>query len=934
MHASGCVKGLGEVAEPAVEAFVGRERELAVLRREFAAACAGRFRLLTIRGEAGAGKTALVRAFLRSVEVGPVLTAVADPAEATLPFGVLGQLAGQLPAAARAGAGLLSLRPPPANADPLLLGGELLDAIDRLPGPAVIFLDRVECCDGLSERALVFAARRLQAAPLLWIVTGTREPAGFGRLVTDGEVGSRIDLRGLAALDLARLARRLGAGPLDLAAAHRLARHTGGNPRHARALLEEVGTAGIERIRGALPAPRAVAADVRARLARLPEDARHLVNAAAVCDGGVLLSVVLGVAAAGGRPADMDAALRDALAEGLLVEVPGTAGREVTMPDPLIRAAVHDALAPEERRRLHASAARQLRGTPALVHRILAASRPDAALADEVGMAAADALAAGATEHAARLALWRADLTPPGPARDRLWLSALRTALDAGYVGRVSRLRADIGACAPSAARTCLLAYLDLALGRDARSGLGLAVATDPPAGPGDPDAEAVAAAALAWAAWSDGRFADAETFGERATRLCAGRAGLLPIGALTLLLGLASQGRRREALARADALVGRRSGGGAEHAALVGARALLRVMCDEPAAADRDLERLVAAGAFGGPGCWPVALLSALAECRFRLGMWDEAESYAEAAADLGADPAAAFFRPWADGVAAHVLAARGRLDAAEAHARAALAALGQTGVGQPARMAHAHAAAASVRRARGDPGGVLAALAPVLAEPVRGWMVALGRLRARVMWAEALVDLGRRAEAAAGLRELAEGLAARGGTPAAAGMDLARLRGRLAEDGGYRAAAEAAFVEGLALPDAEAPFEAALLETAYGGFLRRAGQRRQAAEVLHRARARLVALGAAPALAGCDRELRACGVSPCGGGPGDLTERERQVAGLVAAGLSNRQVAAELHVSAKAVEYHLSRIFTKLRIRGRGDIAARLPQVLAQRP
>jgi DNA-binding NarL/FixJ family response regulator len=53
-------------------------------------------------------------------------------------------------------------------------------------------------------------------------------------------------------------------------------------------------------------------------------------------------------------------------------------------------------------------------------------------------------------------------------------------------------------------------------------------------------------------------------------------------------------------------------------------------------------------------------------------------------------------------------------------------------------------------------------------------------------------------------------------------------------------------------------------------------------------------------------------------------LTAQELAVAQLVARGLSNRQVASELFVSVKTVQFHLTRIYSKLRIRSRVELAA----------
>ena len=90
-----------------------------------------------------------------------------------------------------------------------------------------------------------------------------------------------------------------------------------------------------------------------------------------------------------------------------------------------------------------------------------------------------------------------------------------------------------------------------------------------------------------------------------------------------------------------------------------------------------------------------------------------------------------------------------------------------------------------------------------------------------------------------------------------------------------------------------------------------------------------RFVELGARPYLERCDRELSACGLAPAkrrGFDPSKLTAQELAVARLVAAGMTNRQVAAELFVSVKTVQVHLSHIYSKLRIGCRTEVALHL--------
>ena len=110
-----------------------------------------------------------------------------------------------------------------------------------------------------------------------------------------------------------------------------------------------------------------------------------------------------------------------------------------------------------------------------------------------------------------------------------------------------------------------------------------------------------------------------------------------------------------------------------------------------------------------------------------------------------------------------------------------------------------------------------------------------------------------------------------------------------------------------------------------AYGQSLRRLAQRRDADTILSTARELFLALGANSYVARCDRELRAGGVhqSRAERGSQALTAQESAVADLVARGMSNKDAAAELHVSPKTVQYHLTRIFTKLGVRSRAELA-----------
>ena len=113
-----------------------------------------------------------------------------------------------------------------------------------------------------------------------------------------------------------------------------------------------------------------------------------------------------------------------------------------------------------------------------------------------------------------------------------------------------------------------------------------------------------------------------------------------------------------------------------------------------------------------------------------------------------------------------------------------------------------------------------------------------------------------------------------------------------------------------------------------AYGRALLAQGQRKRAVPVLREARDAFASMGAGPFLEQVDVDLTSAGVdrgaetARRAPSPLDLTDRERDVATLVAKGLTNPEVAEELYVSRKAVEYHLGNIFGKLGITSRREL------------
>jgi len=123
--------------------------------------------------------------------------------------------------------------------------------------------------------------------------------------------------------------------------------------------------------------------------------------------------------------------------------------------------------------------------------------------------------------------------------------------------------------------------------------------------------------------------------------------------------------------------------------------------------------------------------------------------------------------------------------------------------------------------------------------------------------------------------------------------------------------------------------PFEEARTELMIGQHLRRHNHPSNARARLSSALARFESLGAPDWANRARRELQATGIrmaQPKAAGLATLTPQELQVALAVARGLSNREVAGQLFLSTKTVEFHLSNVFQKLGISRRTRLATML--------
>jgi DNA-binding CsgD family transcriptional regulator len=222
------------------------------------------------------------------------------------------------------------------------------------------------------------------------------------------------------------------------------------------------------------------------------------------------------------------------------------------------------------------------------------------------------------------------------------------------------------------------------------------------------------------------------------------------------------------------------------------------------------------------------------------------------------------------------------------------------------------------------GRPGAALERLEPLIADPV-AHPAYLIELAAMTVEAAAHARTPGRGQHALALCEEWVGYHA---APAARAT-LARCRGLLADS----AQADRHFGEALRLLQEEAnPLDQARTRLNFGEHLRRTGRRAAARPHLRSAMEAFDSLGARLLADRAAEELRASGEvaqrRPLGA-VGDLTPRERQVARLAAAGHSNGEVAARLFLSQKTVEYHLHKVFTKLGMTSRTDLAAAGDQI-----
>jgi DNA-binding CsgD family transcriptional regulator/tetratricopeptide (TPR) repeat protein len=914
--------------------LAGREHELTSIASVVDRARRGRLGVALVTGEAGIGKTALVRHALRTAHV-PTLWASGAEAEAEVDLGVVEQLV----RSARIGEearrrmldGLRAVGGEAVGSGSLLI--QLLDGIELdAANPFAVVVDDAQWADAASLLALAFAARRLRTDPVLLLLlvrgTGSELPSGVLRLVDD--LGIRIPVGPLDAKAVRSAVVQATGVDVGAPGAQRLTAHIRGNPLDLESLLAEVDARRLADL-DVLPAPQSVAALVARRADVLPPSSRALVEAVAVLGDPAPLALAGAIAEADGAEA-IDAAL----ASGLVAigpGDPGAGGTDLVVPQPLVRAALLGQLPVGRRAALHRRAGSVVGGIEGLRHRLLGAAVADGQLwreATEVAAAEADR---GAHGSAAMLLGLAVAVAPGAAEREATVQERLEQQLLAGRLGLAASLVPEVEGTAPSARRSQALARASYVLGPRRAAPAHLADAWTRLTGDDDPGALPRRAEDRRLA----GRVAAMRAM-VRVDRARGAEAAAWARAALSLAPAEASQASAAHMLASAHALQGTFDAGCEELDALcepserrgraaVGpsaadvrsARGLLRLWTHQLDGAAEDLEASL--HAIGDQGAF-VARETArfyLAEVRYRQGRWDEAVELAARSASLADDSEQDWMAALPHGTAARPLAARGQ--PADDHVQRALASAASVGAGVTVVLARV--AALEVAACRRDHATVVG-----LSRELRA--LGAGQFDERIApWRASAVDalVARGDLDEAGL--LAAELGASPSTPLVR-TDAARAAAALAAASGDLQALEAAGASGLGEdPEAVGPYPRARLELVLGAAWRRRGERRRAVALLEASLQRFQALGARPWAEQVERELAASGLRPVrrhARSSTALTPQEQAVARLVAGGATNREVAADLVVSVKTVEHHLSRIYAKVGVRSRTELASRL--------
>jgi DNA-binding CsgD family transcriptional regulator len=896
----------------------GRIAELETLGRLIATVRGGESAVLVVRGEPGIGKTALLRSLVGEASGFTVMRASGVESEMELPFaglhqlyapmlGRLGSLAGPQRRALDVAFGLESGDSPDRFLVALAALSLLADASERQPLLCVV--DDAQWLDQSSAQVLGFVGRRLLAESIALVF------AARTAVSTPDHLAGLPELRlgGLDEEPARALLATFTTGPLDDGVRARIIHETRGNPL---ALLELSRGSGPAELAGgyALPdavdLPRRIEEQYVERLRRLPVDVQRLVLLAAadaVGDAALILRAaqLLGLDIRAGRLA-ADAGLLDI-------------GANVRFRHPLVRSAVYRAAAEEDRRMAHEALARatdpQIDPDRRAWHRARAATGPDEAVARELIHSAGRAHRRGGV--AASAAFWEraVALTPDPGERASRALTAAEATYAAGDFEVAQRLlvTAEVGPLDEigSAQVQRMRAQVAFALRRGSDAPPLLVRAAQRLEALDGELARQTYLQALVAAVYA-GRLARGEdvakaaraaTFAPAATEALAHSHLLLRGLAVRLTDGyVAAAPTLREALRRYRA----------QPQALdwlsISYSLVAMDLWDDEVWFDLATGQVRLARATGTLSWLPFAL-DYLAEIHIQAGELSQAEALLVEAGSL--DP----------GIRAATLPYVPLLLAAWRGGAPVVAELtevmlrGASTRGEGAALTYAEYARAVLHNGLGEYG--LAADAAHSAGAVDEIGISPWALYELV---EAAARSGQRERASAAADRLSD-IAVAGGSDWARGA-AARSRALLSDAGAceelHREAIELLGRTRMAAHRARA-------RLSYGEWLRRENRRVDAREELRLAFEAFASMGAGAFAERARRELQATGEKVrrrTESTRDELTPQEEEIARLAGQGRTNPEIGAELFLSARTVEWHLGKVFTKLEVTSRREL------------
>ena len=901
----------------------GRDDERARLAALLDGARGGHAGTLLLHGEPGVGKSALLDDLVATAgDDVQVLHAQGVESEAPLPFAALHRLL-------RPVLGILDRLPAPqaralraafgeaddVAVEPFLAALATLSVLTEAAEDATVLcvIDDAQWLDQATADAVLVASRRL-GADRVAVVFAARDDEGRTFAPDGVPTVALTPLAGDAARAL--LTEAVGAAVPD-EVADRLMAQAAGNPL---ALVELPGTLSGEQLAGAAPLPAQLhlTAGIERvfldRCRRLPPDVQTLLLVAAADDSGHVATVRAAAESLGADPDSLDAAERS----GLLV----VDGETVRVRHPLVRSAVYQAATSRERREAHRALAEALEpeGDPDRYawHRAAAVDTPDATVVE--GLTAAGARAERRGGYAAASAAYQraAELTAAEQPRAAHLYAAARTAWAAGQTTPAQTLSA---AARELAEDRVLRADLDRLRGRievnvgsgvDAHRIFATAVRSVTADDPTRALELAVAAALMSTYGCDSGTTLDTATLAADAITGDTPRTRCL--GHLLLTLTRAAAHDWAPAVASLRAALDE----GADVADLdllshLGNSAL---PVGDDDAHHRSFTAMVTGARDAGAGMLVLYAIPRLGFTQLVTGRWAALRGNAEDALSLSASAGQRQLAAAPLGWLTVLAALQGRPDAEYDPLLADLDQAARQPLGVLADPVHDLLRWAQGTRAAngGDTRAAMHHLGSIRVS-------AISRLTA-VDRIDAAVRAGDHEQAAAWVKELTPFAEGTGWPWALAAVELGRAL--LAEP----ADAPDLFDRALAhhaQPGAR-PYDRARTHLAYGEFLRRSQRRVDARTHLRSALETFEDLRAEPLAARATQELRASGETARKRDPSTqltLTPMERQVAGLVRLGMSNKDIAAQCWVSPRTVAFHLRNIFTKAGVTSRGELA-----------